>query len=281
MANKFGLAFTIFLIALLYLLGMVVATTFTFVNKCDYTVWPGILSNAGIAELSTTGFALRKGESQTINPPTAWGGRMWGRTLCSADKSTGEFTCRTGDCGSGKLECAGGNAAPPATLVEFTLDGSGGQDFFDVSLVDGYNLPMLVAPQGGTGQNCTSTGCAADLNGACPSELRVLSEDTSGSASVACRSACEAFNEPQYCCSGAYGSPDTCKPSSYSQAFKKACPRAYSYAYDDKSSTFVCGGSADYTITFCPLPSPRLVFFLPPPLLRVSSLLFFTRLFIK
>ncbi|KAL9244029.1 hypothetical protein vseg_017846 [Gypsophila vaccaria] len=37
--------------------------------------------------------------------------------------------------------------------------------------------------------------------------------------------------------------------------FKKACPRAYSYAYDDKSSTFTCGGSPDYTITLCPSPA--------------------------
>ncbi|BFG14589.1 hypothetical protein CerSpe_008630 [Prunus speciosa] len=33
--------------------------------------------------------------------------------------------------------------------------------------------------------------------------------------------------------------------------FKAACPRSYSYAYDDASSTFTCTG-ADYTITFCP-----------------------------
>ncbi|CAL5418476.1 unnamed protein product [Camellia sinensis] len=228
----------------------VLSTTFTFVNKCDYTVWPGILSNAGIAPLSTTGFSLQTGESKTINPPSSWGGRLWGRTLCTQD-STGKFTCVTGDCGSGQLECAGGNAAPPATLAEFTLDGSGGLDFYDVSLVDGYNLPMLVVPQGGTGVNCTTTGCEVDLNGACPSELKVTSSD---GESVACKSACEAFGQAQYCCSGAYGTPDTCKPSSYSELFKSACPSAYSYAYDDKTSTFTCAG-ADYLITFCPSPN--------------------------
>ncbi|KAH0973543.1 hypothetical protein GBA52_025699 [Prunus armeniaca] len=36
----------------------------------------------------------------------------------------------------------------------------------------------------------------------------------------------------------------------YSQLFKSACPKSYSYAYDDASSTFTCTG-ADYTITFC------------------------------
>ncbi|KAG5123886.1 hypothetical protein JHK82_030623 [Glycine max] len=33
--------------------------------------------------------------------------------------------------------------------------------------------------------------------------------------------------------------------------FKAACPRSYSYAYDDATSTFTCSG-VDYTVTFCP-----------------------------
>uniref|UniRef100_A0A7N0U3X4 Thaumatin-like protein 1 n=1 Tax=Kalanchoe fedtschenkoi TaxID=63787 RepID=A0A7N0U3X4_KALFE len=230
----------------------VLSATFTFSNNCGYTVWPGLLSGAGTAPLSTTGFALQKGESRPVPVPSAWSGRIWGRTLCSTDSATGKFTCATADCGSGKLECSGAGAIPPATLAEFTLNGAGGQDFYDVSLVDGYNLPMMVVPSGGTGKNCSATGCSVDLNGACPTELKVLSMD--GKQGVACKSACEAFGDARYCCSGAYGSPDTCKPSQYSQMFKNACPRAYSYAYDDKTSTFTCGSSPDYAITFCPSP---------------------------
>ncbi|XP_057973176.1 thaumatin-like protein 1b [Malania oleifera] len=229
----------------------VLSTTFTILNKCDYTVWPGLLSGAGTAPLSTTGFALKQGESRDVTLPSGWSGRVWGRTLCVQD-SAGKFNCQTGDCATGDVECKGQNALPPATLAEFTLDGADGLDFFDVSLVDGYNLPMLVAPQGGSGANCTSTGCVVDLNGACPEALKVTSAD--GKEGVACKSACEAFGDAQYCCSGAYNTPDTCKPSSYSDIFKKACPTAYSYAYDDKTSTFTCA-SADYLITFCPSPS--------------------------
>ncbi|KAG2400707.1 Thaumatin-like protein [Vigna angularis] len=195
--------------------GAVSTTTFTVVNKCDYSVWPGILSNAGIAPLPTTGFLLQNGESKTVTAPTSWGGRLWGRTLCSQD-SAGKFFCLTGDCGSGTIECAGKGAVPPATLAEFTLDGDGGLDFFDVSLVDGYNVPMLVAPRGGSGDNCTSTGCVGDLNGACPSELRVTSVD--GKQSVACRSACEAFGSPQYCCKGAQKSWQGQNPKSDSSS---------------------------------------------------------------
>ncbi|KAK3157886.1 hypothetical protein QOZ80_2AG0129760 [Eleusine coracana subsp. coracana] len=224
--------------------------SFTISNNCEYTVWPGILSSAGSAGMDSTGFSLSPGESRTMSVPSGWSGRLWGRTLCSGDDATGKFACVTGDCGSGKQECAGGGAAPPATLAEFTMDGSGGMDFYDVSLVDGYNLPVLVAPQSGAGAgNCAPTGCLVDLNGACPADLRVAS----GSGGVACRSACEAFGSAQYCCSGEFGNPNTCKPSAYSQFFKNACPRAYSYAYDDATSTFTCaGGETSYAITFCP-----------------------------
>ncbi|KAK8668464.1 hypothetical protein V6N13_105917 [Hibiscus sabdariffa] len=219
----------------------VFGASFTFVNRCSYTVWPGILANAGSPALDSTGFELPKDSSRSFPAPTGWSGRFWGRTSCKFDGS-GSGACVTGDCGSGQMECNGLGAAPPVTLAEFTL-GTGGQDFYDVSLVDGYNIPMIVEGTGGSGL-CASTGCTTDLNRQCPSELRVGDGD-------ACKSACEAFGSPEYCCSGAFATPATCKPSVYSEMFKAACPRSYSYAYDDATSTFTCTG-ADYTVTFCP-----------------------------
>ncbi|XP_057499986.1 thaumatin-like protein 1 [Actinidia eriantha] len=221
--------------------------TFTFVNRCDYTVWPGILANAGSPSLDSTGFELPKDTSRTFLAPTGWSGRFWGRTGCNFDGSD-SGSCATGDCGLGQAECNGLGAAPPVTLAEFTL-GAGGQDFYDVSLVDGYNLPMIVEASGGSGM-CASTGCVTDLNRQCPAELRVGEGE-------ACKSACEAFGSPEYCCSGAYNSPAACRPTAYSEMFKSACPRSYSYAYDDPTSTFTCMG-ADYTVTFCPsMPSQK------------------------
>ncbi|XP_068639944.1 thaumatin-like protein 1 [Aristolochia californica] len=233
----------------------VMGATFTFVNSCEYTVWPGILSSAGSQRLESTGFELPKGTSRVFQAPTGWSGRFWGRTVCNFD-SSGQGSCATGDCGSGQVECNGAGAAPPATLAEFTL-GSGTQDFYDVSLVDGYNLPMFVTVSGGTG-SCESTGCMVDLNRRCPTELRVGDGE-------ACRSACEAFAKPEYCCSGEYSSPNTCRPSIYSEMFKSACPKSYSYAYDDATSTFTCSG-ADYEITFCPGPPSQKSSQDPPPM---------------
>ncbi|KAG6704813.1 hypothetical protein I3842_07G151700 [Carya illinoinensis] len=217
--------------------------TFTMINRCDYTVWPGIQPSAGSAKLDSTGFELGPGGSRNFQAPPNWSGRFWGRTGCTFDPNLGQGSCVTGDCGSKQMECNGAGATPPATLAEFTIGSGSTQDFYDVSLVDGYNVPMIVDVIGGSG-TCLSTGCVTDLNQQCPKELRT-------GDGAACKSACEAFGSPEYCCNGAYGSPTTCKPSIYSEMFKAACPRSYSYAYDDATSTFTCTG-ADYTITFCP-----------------------------
>lgn len=242
-------------------------TTFTLVNSCPYQIWPGV---SGTPPLGAGGFALAPGQSSVLNPSPGWSGRIWARTGCSFDQGTGQGPCATGDCG-GMLECKGAGGAPPVTLAEFTL---GERDFYDVSLVDGYNLPVAVSTTGvvsGSGAAastasaaassgsgtvaCATAGCTSNAllgssgGGTCPAQL--IQTNSAGQA-VACRSACEAFAAPQYCCTGPYSTPQTCGPSSYSQLFKSACPTAYSYAYDDPSSTFTCSGASGYTVTFCP-----------------------------
>ncbi|KAF8049519.1 hypothetical protein N665_2190s0006 [Sinapis alba] len=241
-----------FLFVILFLTNDGSSTTFTIVNQCNYTVWPGLLSGAGTtAALSTTGFSLNSFESRVISIPPSWSGRIWARTICNQNATTGKFTCATGDCVSSQIECSGAGAKPPATLglsisAEFTLNGSDNLDFYDISLVDGYNVPMMIVPRGGAGK-CNATGCAVDLNGVCPTQLKV----TVDGVAVACKSACEAFGTLENCCSGAFGTLDKCEASEYSAFFKKACPTAYSYAYDDGTSTFTCS-AADYLISFCP-----------------------------
>ncbi|XP_043691692.1 pathogenesis-related thaumatin-like protein 3.5 [Telopea speciosissima] len=218
------------------------AANFTLKNNCRNTIWPGIQAGSGKPVLNNGGLKLKPNESVNINAPTGWSGRFWGRRSCSFD-ATGKGTCLTGDCG-GVLECAGAGGAPPTTLAEFTLDSP--MDFYDVSLVDGYDLSVSIVPVGGTG-DCKPTKCVSDLNKTCPTGLQV--KNSKGRV-IACKSACMTFNTPEYCCTGAFGSPNTCKPTDYSKAFKAACPTAYSYAYDDATSTFTCKG-ANYLISFC------------------------------
>ncbi|GKV46354.1 hypothetical protein SLEP1_g53339 [Rubroshorea leprosula] len=219
------------------------SSTFTFKNNCPVTVWPATLTGSG-ASLSSTGFELPTGASNSLNVIAPWSGRMWARSGCT--NSDGKFQCATGDCASGQVTCNGAGPIPPESLVEFSIAANGGQDFYDVSLVDGFNVPLSITPQGGD-PGCNSTSCPMDINKVCPPELQVVVGTVMG-----CKSACVAFNQPQYCCTGAYGSPETCPPTKYSQFFKSQCPQAYSYAFDDKTSTFTCTGGANFLITFCP-----------------------------
>ncbi|VVA95318.1 unnamed protein product [Arabis nemorensis] len=222
------------------------ATLFTLQNSCPYTVWPGILSGNSNT-LGGGGFPLAPGASKQLTAPQGWSGRFWARTGCNFD-STGHGNCVTGDCG-GVLKCIGGGV-PPTTLAEFTVgSGESGKDFYDVSLVDGYNVEMGIKPQGGSG-DCRYAGCVADVNAVCPYELRIMDPSNNGIV-AACKSACLAFNSPEFCCTEAHATPQTCSPTHYSAMFKSACPSAYSYAYDDATSTFTCSGS-NYLITFCP-----------------------------
>ncbi|KAK2988341.1 hypothetical protein RJ640_000328 [Escallonia rubra] len=224
--------------------------TFTLENKCQYTVWPGIASTEDV-QRTTTGFELQNGESRTISAPPSWTAQFWGRTLCAVNSTTRNFTCVTGDCGSGMVECSGRRPDPPTTILEFSVGRPNEIDLFQVNVVDGYNLPMLAVPHGGAGANCSRAGCVMDLN-ICPAELQVID---GGREVVACKGPCQALRQDRYCCTGAYEKPSTCRPTLYSQVFKDACPQAYSFAYDDDNHTFSCDTRADYLITFCPSPS--------------------------
>jgi len=219
----------------------------TIKNNCPYTIWPATLTAGGGAQLSNTGFQLDRTASSSINVPASWSGRVWARSQCNTD-SNGRFTCVSAECGSGQVTCNGAGGAPPATLAEFTLVANG-QDTFDVSNVDGFNLPISITPQGGAGPKCTATSCGVDINANCLPELAV--RDANG-GTIGCKSACTVFGNPEYCCTGSFNSPQTCKPTTYSMFFKQKCPQAYSYAHDDESSTFTCTGSPNYAITFCP-----------------------------
>lgn len=137
------------------------ACTFTITNYCPYTIWPGALAGAGTPQLPMTGFELASGQSVRIPSAPGWSGRIWARTGCIFDAS-GAGKCQTGDCG-GRLECGGIGATPPVSLFEITLGQGNETDFYDVSFVDGYNLPLIAAPRSIYG-GCNATGCATDIN---------------------------------------------------------------------------------------------------------------------
>jgi hypothetical protein len=222
----------------------------TIVNAVDQTVWAATNQNSQYP-IAVTGWKLAPGQSVTFNVPQAWGGRIWGRTGCSFN-SAGVGRCETGDCG-GVFQCVG-SGATPATLAEMTLDSFDGLDFYDVSMVDGTNLPMYintthsVSPDPVSTNGCYQGVCTTAVK--CPSAMQVKVDGQE----VACETACAAFGGDDYCCTGAWSGRQNCIPANWpvdyaKLVFKDAEPYAYSYAYDD-SATMACKGGCDYRITF-------------------------------
>ncbi|RAL44396.1 hypothetical protein DM860_011673 [Cuscuta australis] len=164
--------------------------------------------------------------------------RIWGRTNCNFDAS-GRGGCQTGDCG-GLLQCTGWGK-PPNTLAEFALNQFNNLDFFDISNVDGFNIPMQFGPTNPGADKCHAISCTPpDLVGQCPGQLKV---------DGGCNNPCTAFGTPEYCCTNNI----SCGPTNYSRFFKDRCPDAYSYPKDDATSTFACpAGTTDYRVVFCP-----------------------------
>ncbi|KAL6847763.1 hypothetical protein ACP4OV_021891 [Aristida adscensionis] len=227
--------FHILLLFLLQSVATITATTFSITNQCSYTVWPAALPVGG-------GMQLDPGKSWILNMPSGTRGRLWARTGCSFN-GAGNGSCQTGDC-SGVLNCTR-SGQPPITTAEFAL-ASNETDYFDISLVDGFNVPMdfLPVPANGQGKQGCSRGprCTANITSQCPSQLK---------APGGCNSACLVFKQDKYCCTG--GAGKTCEPTTYSVFFIRMCPDAYGYSLDDSSkTTFTCPSGTNYQVTFCP-----------------------------
>uniref|UniRef100_A0A7N2N3C0 Thaumatin-like protein n=1 Tax=Quercus lobata TaxID=97700 RepID=A0A7N2N3C0_QUELO len=104
-----------------------------------------------------------------------------------------------------------GYGVAPHTLAEFTLGQFENLDFYDISLVYGFNVPMVFNP---TSLKCTGIDCTGDLNGNCPTVLK---------APAGCNNPCTVFKTKEYCNAG---SAD-CKATNYSMFLKGGCPAQF------------------------------------------------------
>lgn len=281
-------------------------------NSCPDNIWPGISTQSGTGP-GVTGFQLQPGETRNQTVSEDWQGRVWGRTNCSFnDDGTGSSSgsgraCSSGDC-NGILNCQVGGDVP-VSLAEFTLDAGDGHTYYDISLVDGYNVPMaivlqplenvtlddippnltnpscqgtdgLLAPQGydpypeyptflrtntsyplsfdqQVDENEVSKWCPWDLQQSPPNKpgdgvYPYPDDNIQRPQFNPCFSACAMNNQPQDCCTGQYNSASACQPSDYSKNAKRVCPDAYSYAFDDQTSTFIIPSGAGFEVVFCP-----------------------------
>ncbi|EIW81452.1 thaumatin-like protein [Coniophora puteana RWD-64-598 SS2] len=227
----------------------------TVTNSCSYTIWPGLYTGSGDKPTQLTGWQADPGNTVTFDVPDNWtAGRIWGRRECDFSTKPGPNSCVDGGCNGG-LECTD-PGVPPATLAEFTLNANN-NDYYDVSLVDGFNIPMAITNTG----SCSVASCPADLNANCPDDIKGP-KDSQGNV-VGYNSACNANldGNPQdsaNCCSGSHNTADTCPSSgvAHYNYFKSNCPNLYVYAYNKSSGTalWMCAynSATDYTITFCP-----------------------------
>ncbi|KAL5497725.1 hypothetical protein ACEPAH_2656 [Sanghuangporus vaninii] len=239
-----------------------VARTFTVTNSCPFTIWPALFTDLNVAPNvpdQATGWEAPAFSSVSFSVPDNWkAGRIWGRRNCDFSTNPGPTSCATGGCNGGLLcDPHTGTGVPPVTVAEWTLQGDGNRDFYDVSLVDGYDLPMSITNNVG----CPVANCGVDLGPNCPDSLKGPFDSTG--FPLGCKSACFANldGNPQdsaNCCTGSHNTADTCPPDGvqFYHYFKDNCPNAYAYAFDESSGTalWTCdsGLNADYTLTFCP-----------------------------
>lgn len=233
------------------------------------------------------GFKLEaNGGRHTSTVIQYWQGTFWARTGCTGTDD--DLTCEWKTCpgldGKGKLQC-GGTGGSQMTKGELNFD-QNGFDTYDVSAVDGFNVPILITPVEGTYVNnakkddikyeyyCTPSGTTYDLKD--PSVFpSTLNKDLIAKVNknpVALLSACQysvyttGKENHEYCCSEPdHNTPATCSPTTWPSdmrtdlLFKKYLPGAYSWAFDDSLSTYTCWSKdpatpSAYTVSFCGAP---------------------------
>jgi len=113
------------------------------------------------------------------------------------------------------------------TLAEFTFNTFHKIDFFDISLVDAYNIGMRINNRGNT---CREAICGGDILETCPAAQKIMKDGKVISCSK----------------KGDRDNPNN--PSA--RHFEKRCGNVYSWSGDNEA-TIGCDAQ-DYTVTFCP-----------------------------
>lgn len=243
-------------------------TRLSVTNQCDFPVWMATIPNANITPLPDGTVKLSKGQSHDYSiPSSGWAGRFWPKVGCD----------------SNGMNCAAGEAVPPCppsgcqppadTKVEINFPNLSSTDnaWYNISLVDGYSLPVEIKPRAGESGSCITTNCNLSLN-SCPQDetqglgdLRVFN----GGKAVQCLSPCKKWNYPppfglgkpetqppgiDLCCP--YNDVKRCRTgpvvqTKFVQTVRKTCPTAYSYAYDDEAGLHSCPTQKSFDVTLC------------------------------
>jgi hypothetical protein len=206
-------------------------------NNCSETIW---LASCGNCKTQTNPCPEYFDPPQGANVEAAprdhllfhvdkgWAGRFWQRTGCKFNKDglcDGGDCCDAGGCVNKDHKFAkacfySGN--PPVLVIEPTFDapsGNGPIDYFDTSMVDGYNVLMSIAampntynPSPDPGMDpkywCTTVGC--DSSPTCPEFLKDSKGNCWSPCQYAVRNGLPTAEQEKLCCSCNMKDPCTC-----------------------------------------------------------------------
>lgn len=172
-------------------------------NNCGQNLWVGYRGS------SSGNFELSNGQSRTITLVGGKNGVVWG-----------QLNCGGGGCDAGPDRIS---------LAEMHWE-SNGHLWYDISQVDGYNLPITMSPYNpsSTGR-CRTVNCNFNYQANCPAELKY---------DRGCKSNCR-FNQGSGSC------------QQYIQKVKSVCPNVYTYPSDDAAGMSDCWNSNGINVKFC------------------------------
>jgi hypothetical protein len=219
-----------------------------FINECDQPIGAGASGEVEPAGAFDAVTWLEPQACIAVTVREARSARAFGRTAC-----TGDVCVADGNEGRG-------------TLVQLNLPADG-PDVYDVSLVDGFNVPMAMIPvavdSSIEAEPCRAASCAADLTVVCPEAL--LRYDDQGEVAY-CASSCRACDacldcddcaDPgspacvgcgafaDFCCTG-----QACQANEHTMLWKSLCPDAITYPED--AGARACTQRTDFDVVYCP-----------------------------
>jgi thaumatin family protein len=209
-------------------------------NQCTYTIW----TQGGGGVFPGGMLKTDPGQAFVVGWGNGFSGRLWPRSGCNEN---GTGCTQTGN----------------DTLAEFTLTAGMDSDWYDISLVDGFTIPLAIlqlsqpwSPSAAyipgdklsaADQECGSPVCALDLNPGCPASQQ--EKDSTGHI---------------WGCKNGQSAGGGHQPTPVTEYLKAGCPTSYTYPFDDPQSLFLCKSSAqnggvgakDYKIIYCPTQGP-------------------------
>lgn len=268
-----------------YLVLLASAQRLTIHNACDIEpLWLAVQAPGDRVGPDGTNIKLLPGSSKVITT-TGSGLRYWPKYGCGEDGQD----CRVGQSGGTGQACFPDIGCAPAIDTKFEASwNAGGEDYVDMSMVDGFTVPFKLQVRGTCfNQNRDSiqdqlVDCSSLDVSECPAaeliagvgsvDLRM--KRPGSSEALGCYSPCSILADIHwgnpyathqhddavagpYCCPTPPFSSEQCQagPAGSSEwlRYVHASCTAYAYAYDDTVGLLICAPSTTYEVSFyCP-----------------------------